>query len=399
MAIFSVQMAWSQEAYRLGPGDRIALRVLSWDRIELQFVEFNALGGEYAVGPDGYLMVPAAGRFEAAGLTVEEIADEVTDRLESGLGLADAPSASVEVVGFRPVYLLGDVAQPGPIEFAPGLTVQQAVALAGGTRQVFDNGPEGMAAALRAVGTLRELGQTLVRQQVRAARLQAERDGAETFAQPSPMDHFGDGTSTETVYELERSLFESRREAQKRALAALDSTRSVLETEIANLEEKLSGQARQVAIVKESVGNMESLVDRGLATSPTFVSLQRQLIDLENRELDTETNVFRARQAISELESDRVELEAGRQLEVLRELQNSEAEIQQTLARQDTVRQLLVGSQALLDEASRFPEVLISYRVTRTEGGLSRQMDAAAATVLKPSDVLEVTVSLPESAG
>ena len=145
----------SADAYRLGPGDQITVRIVVWDTIELDFTAYEELGGDYAVGSDGRILMPPIGPLPAAGKTVAELAETVTAELQNQLGLAKPPSASIEISGFRPVYILGDVNQPGPYDFAPGLNVQQALALAGGVETALDAGLDGQTTAIRLSGTLR----------------------------------------------------------------------------------------------------------------------------------------------------------------------------------------------------------------------------------------------------
>lgn len=391
--------ASASEGYAISAGDRIAMRVVSWDTIELQLVDLAPLSGDYVVGPAGRVMVPMLGSLEAAGLTLDALAETVTVRLQDRLGLADPPGVSIEIAAFRPVYMLGDVAQPGTYPFTPGLTVQQALALAGGLEELPLAGTDRGAAAIRAAGVLKELGIEMARTRIRAARLSAEMESAEDFVAPDVGGHPDGAAAVAAAGEHERRLFQSRRDAQQRALDALDANRRVLEAEIAGLEEQLAGQDRQIALTAESVGNLESLVERGLARSPNFITMQRQLIDLENRKLDTETAVFRARQAIAELERDRVDIEAGRQLEVLRELQQAEADIERISARQATNRQLLAGAEALLFEEAGEGLVDVVYRITR-EGAEGQDVTTARpGTRLRPADVLEVTLEPAETGG
>lgn len=382
----------AQDAYRLNTGDRIAFRFVQWDTIELGFVEFDAVNGTYAVGSDGTIMFPLIGVVEVEGRSLTEVADSVSLDLQGRLGLVEPPSASLSIVGHRPIYVLGSVAAPGAYDFSPGLTVQQALALAGGLATVLDDRPGQEAAAVRAAGVLQEIAIDIARNQVRTARLRAEMDGANDFTIPEGVRHPDGPDTLKAVIEHERALFQSRREARTRALEAIDDSRTLLETEISTLEEKLAGLSRQVELLRESVGNMEALFERGLVRSPNLVAQQGQLINLENRQLDTETAVFRARQSIAELERERIDLEADRRLDILRELQRSETAIEQLSARQNMNRRLLLGAEALLVEAGEQLDIRTSYRITRPGPDGPQTRDAPPDARLGPADVIEVEV-------
>ena len=110
----------AQDAYRLNTGDRIAVRFVQWDTIELGFVEFDAVNGTYAVGSDGTIMFPLIGAVDVEGRSLAEVADSVSLNLQGRLGLVEPPSASLSIVGHRPVYVLGSVAAPAPMTSRPG---------------------------------------------------------------------------------------------------------------------------------------------------------------------------------------------------------------------------------------------------------------------------------------
>lgn len=108
-------------AYTLGIGDKIRVTVFGEDE----------LSGEYAVGPDGSLAMPLVGNIRASDRTPVELQAEIADKLSPEYILD--PRVSIDVLTFRPFYILGEVNKPGEYPFsADQLTVAQAVAVAGG---------------------------------------------------------------------------------------------------------------------------------------------------------------------------------------------------------------------------------------------------------------------------
>src|SRR6185312_8230874 len=85
-------------------------------------------------GPDGAVSLPFAGAVIAEDRTAVDFARQIGERLRQQMRLNYAPDTSVEIIQFRPVYVVGSVAQPGQFPYAPNLTVLQAVTLAGGLR-------------------------------------------------------------------------------------------------------------------------------------------------------------------------------------------------------------------------------------------------------------------------
>ena len=106
--------------YRLGPGDQI--RMLTYGE--------DALSEIFRVNAEGNISVPLLGDVRAAGLTTDQLASEVSHIL-SQRDLMKGAVIAVEVVAYRPIFVLGEVNKPGPYPYQPGMTAQQAVALAG----------------------------------------------------------------------------------------------------------------------------------------------------------------------------------------------------------------------------------------------------------------------------
>ena len=120
--------------YRIGPGDTIEVTALS----------IPTFKQEATVSTDGTVMVPLLGDVPAAGLTVAELrqslqkalpAKAVRQRNSEGkesIAVLEPDEIGVRISKYQPVYLSGDVTKQGEHPFHPGMTVRQAIALAGG---------------------------------------------------------------------------------------------------------------------------------------------------------------------------------------------------------------------------------------------------------------------------
>lgn len=107
-------------SYRLGPGDKLKISVYGQTEIN----------GEYLVDGTGNIAMPLIGLVRAAGLTVGEFRQDVTAKLSNGFFVN--PSVSVEVENYRPFYIIGEVNKPGEYPYVNGMSMLNAVALAGG---------------------------------------------------------------------------------------------------------------------------------------------------------------------------------------------------------------------------------------------------------------------------
>ncbi|MBN9589390.1 MAG: polysaccharide export protein [Alphaproteobacteria bacterium] len=106
--------------YRLAAGDKVHVAVFNEDN----------LSGDYTIGPGGRITLPLAGPVTAAGLTVPQLQVAVVKTLANGF--VQNPSVTVTAMDLRPYYILGEVNKPGKYDYAPDLTVMQAVATAEG---------------------------------------------------------------------------------------------------------------------------------------------------------------------------------------------------------------------------------------------------------------------------
>jgi len=116
----STQNATSATAYRLGSGDKVSVNV---------FGE-SELSGEFLVGDDGQVDLPLIGAVQATGQTVNEFQTAVVARYSQGY-LKD-PKVSISVLNYRPFFITGEVGNGGEYPYKAGLTIQDAVAIAGG---------------------------------------------------------------------------------------------------------------------------------------------------------------------------------------------------------------------------------------------------------------------------
>jgi polysaccharide export outer membrane protein len=116
----NMQSAAAREPYRLGPGDR--LRLIVYGEQELS--------GDFDVDGAGIVALPLVGPVHVGGATIAEASNNVADAYRKGY-LKD-PQVSIEVLNYRPFYILGEVRGPGSYPYVNGMTVLNAVALAGG---------------------------------------------------------------------------------------------------------------------------------------------------------------------------------------------------------------------------------------------------------------------------
>jgi polysaccharide export outer membrane protein len=106
--------------YQLDAGDRLRIQVFGQE----------GLTNSYIVDAAGYVSITLIGSVPARGLTTADLARRIAERLRNGY--IRNPHVSVEVEAYRPFFILGEVNAPGQYPYVPNMTVEAAVAIAGG---------------------------------------------------------------------------------------------------------------------------------------------------------------------------------------------------------------------------------------------------------------------------
>ena len=107
--------------YALGPSDQI--RVITYNEPQLT--------NTFTVGDNGSIAFPLIGTVQVAGMTADDTASTLSKSLVDKKLLRD-PSVSVQIIQYRPIFVLGEVNHPGQYPYQPGMTMLSGVALAGG---------------------------------------------------------------------------------------------------------------------------------------------------------------------------------------------------------------------------------------------------------------------------
>ena len=104
----------------LGPGDRIHITVYGQD----------LMTNDYLVDRDGSIALPLAGRVVIGGLVTADAEAAIRKTLNKGI-VVD-PNVTVDVIQYRPIYVIGEVNKPGAYDYTSNIVMINAVALAGG---------------------------------------------------------------------------------------------------------------------------------------------------------------------------------------------------------------------------------------------------------------------------
>jgi polysaccharide export outer membrane protein len=106
--------------YKLDAGDKLRIVVYGQE----------GLTNSYAISAGGTITMPLIGSVPARGQTPASLAANITGRLRNGF--IREPSVAVEIESYRPFFILGEVAAPGQYPYVPNMSVESAIAIAGG---------------------------------------------------------------------------------------------------------------------------------------------------------------------------------------------------------------------------------------------------------------------------
>lgn len=397
LAAFWVMLASAPDAiaqsYSLGPEDVVRINVVEWEDATGTYVATDWISGDYTVSVDGTISLPVVGGISVAGMSTAELDDLVAQGLMSSAGLLQLPIVTSQIAAYRPLYISGDVNNPGAFEWRPQLTASKAIALAGGVIRTRVDALDD-AAGFREISNLRSVQVEIVRFLAREARLQAELDELETINFPEDLFHPDGPEALERIKIEEQALLEIRRESTRRATESNEELIALHRTELASFEGKLGGLQSQLELTRQQVVDLEALVERGSVTANRLITVQRTLTELNAEELDLNTGIFRARQRISETQRDLLQLTDNRRNEVMTRLQDTRQRIELATKREEMLAGLATMSGVQPVDAS----FIMNLQVRRTIGEGVEIISIGPDDQLLPGDVFEIEMAL-EMAG
>ncbi len=398
--------ARATEVYHLGPGDHVEVKVSDFRPGTGEAYPWTAFTGgvaEFIVAADGRLSLPVVGELDAAGKSTADLEDTIAAKLKAKAGLTAKPDASVQVVKYRPFYVDGIVDKPGEYDYRPGLTVLQAVSVAGGLQRTTTDALLGFIKdSLTSRGDLRVLAADLASLRARRARLDAEIAGKDAIAFPDDLRAKGDDPDVARATHEEQLLFESRRTGLANQIDTIEKNKAFLRNEIASLGQKSDTIAAQLALMGKELDLVSGLVSKGLTAVPRQLELKQNIAQIESNQLDVQLAVVRANEDISKADRDIIDLKTTRRNDELTEAADVRVKLAETLEKMQT-------SQALIQEA----EVRATMETMATVDGyakpdyvLSRRNDKGQAEdvlvqgsdLVRPGDVVRVLMRLPDKA-
>ncbi|MQB41503.1 polysaccharide biosynthesis/export family protein [Rhizobium sp. ICMP 5592] len=398
IALFEILGISSARAddYVLGPQDKLKIRVFEWRPMAGSAVEWAPLTGEFVVSTAGNLSMPIIGTVPAAGMTLEQVSEIIGERLKTQVGMQKRPNASVEVAEYRPFFLTGLVTRPGRYSYSPGLTVVQALSMAGGTFGLIDPNLVGLQRdALVARGDLRTLEVERLSLLARQARLDAvtQDQPAITFA-PELTSRAGDATVDRMMRE-EQDLFDTRQRSLSTEIDALNQAKLLASNQIEALNSKAVSLAKQIELANKDVGTVSKLISQGLTVSSRELGANQNLAQLQSQNLDVALANLKARQDVAKADGDIADANNRYRVQALTEATEVRDRLASNREKTTTTRGLLENIQARAPAAAANMAADDSLRTLVTT--IDRIVDGTLRTIVVgdndpvlPGDVIRV---------
>lgn len=373
------------DAAELWPLTKVKLTVIQWVPVKGEFQSWDAVSGEYVIAGDGTVPLPVIGQVSTRGKTSEQVALEVATALKNRLGLLSVPDATIEVVSYPPVYVVGNVSTPGAFEFRPGMTVLQALASGGGQRR----GPAEQAEKrLQLVSDLHAADEALLRSRARFARLKAELSGAKTISFPAEVTSHPDTELAQSVMQEEQMILEARAREMQRQADSLKELADLLEREIDTLKARLVDLEQVIATAEQELSGVESLVKKGIATVSRRSDLERDVASYRFDRLTQTTAILRAEQALSQAKREAAGLLDARQTQDTLDLQTAQEKLGQLLLQQATSQRMLLNIDS--ESVGEGQTASLGFTIVRQGPDKLVELSADETTLLLPDDVLKV---------
>jgi polysaccharide biosynthesis/export protein ExoF len=387
-------IAADADPYHLGVADKIKVKVYEWRNTVGEIHEWASLNGDFSVGPGGAVSLPLIGSVPAAGHTIEELAILISARLQATVSMPKGPEVSVEILQYRPFYILGLVSRPGEYPYRPGMTVMQALALAGGIYRLEDPSLLQLRqSALTTQGDFTVLLGEYYKLLARRARLQAELDAKASIELPAELLSQKDDPKIAQMVAQEQMTFASHRAAYKSQSDALNKLRGLLNEEVTSLNGKIANEDKELGLLQGELVSVSSLVAKGLAVAPREFSARQNEIEMQGRRLDLDTAVLRASEEIDKTDQGLLDLANQYRKETLADLTQTESRLSEVSTRMKVAKAILQQDAvqgALPDNGSADRETL-HYTILRQDAESRLQkIEALETDLVQPDDTIKV---------
>jgi polysaccharide export outer membrane protein len=377
--------------YRLDIGDTLNVSVMG----------VPELRPHAKVDLDGEIALPLIGNIYVVGMSLAELRAKLKQLLPAKIIRQRTPDGRQELVGidpdeiivdiveYRPIYVNGDVAKPGEQAFRAGLTVRQAISLAGGydIMHFRMNNPFLESADLRA--EYNSLWTDFSKEQAHVWRLETELghepNGASKDDAKSPIPAY----VVAQIAEAEAEKLKLNEADNKKEKAYLQRELDESALQLASLLEDQQRERREIEADLTEIKKVRDLSAKGLVTTSRYAEERRSMLLSEIRVLQTNAQVAQVKREREELGRKLERVDDQRRMALLHDLEDAHVKLSQIRTRLEAVGEKLLYTGAVKSQLVRGTGSKPQIAIFRN--GPTRIV-ADGDTILLPGDVIDVAL-------
>jgi polysaccharide export outer membrane protein len=369
--------------------------------LELTAVGLPDLRQKIVIGPDGLAFFPLLGPVQVADSTLQQVRSKVQATLPQKVYRRRSPDGrddtivlspdeiNVVIAEYRPVYLNGDVGKPGEQPYRPGMTVHQAIAMAGGYEMMRFrmNNPFLEAADFRHELTALQLD--YARQTAYVQRLLAEIDEKASVE----MDTAAGEPQAPVVSSIQRAEAEQFRLRQgdtEKETAYLGAAIQSVKERTDKLVDQQSKERDGTAADLDEFGRVRDLMQRGTVPTTRVSDARRMALLSSTSLLQTGAMLGQAIRERQDLERRLQQLPDHKRMEQVRELETAQIDLAKLESRTHAVQQKLAYTGILRSQLAAGDNPKLT--IFRDNAGRRERIEAAESSLLEPGDLVEVAI-------
>lgn len=369
------------------------------DELEMDILDDSEPPQRYSVGSDGQVQLPLIGGITVENATIREARQKIRDTyVEREIFIA--PTIELSVANFRPIFVLGDVKNPGNYDFQPFLTAEQAVGLAGGPAISTNNEESRVLERRNLQGTLSSLDSELARLVSQYARLQAQINGRPEVRWVDVPEEVRPVINREifdalTPKENQIIALESQNRATQRRLIEDATTEASNRIELIDQREMVQSAALEA--MRTELERNRILVNRGLRTQSAVTQLDQEVARQEADLLRLREQRSAALVLLNDLEGDLMRLDTEWNRQLLDQSQTLWSDINMNRSQRASLEDRMKLLDQWMNAASGGnTQLFVEYQVRRRGRGGLEQLQLDPLDELVPGDLLAVTVKPPK---
>lgn len=370
------------------------------DELEMDILDDSDPPQRFSVGSDGQVQLPFIGGIAVENITLGQARDLIRNTyVEREIFVA--PTVELSVANFRPIFVLGDVRNPGNYDFQPFLTAEQAVGLAGGPAISTNNEEARVLERRNLQGALTGLDSDLARLVTQYARVQTQLAGRTEVRWTDVPD--------EVRPVIDRELFDTLKPKEDEIIALEERNRATRRrqiedavTEAANrialIDQREQVQSQALERIRGELDRNRILVTRGLKTQSSVTQYAQDVSRQEAALLELREQRSTALVKLNELQSELSQIDTEWHKQLLSQSQAYWSEINKLRSQRASLEdRTMLLEQWMTATNGTDTELLVEYRVRRRGRGGLQQIRLAPLDELVPGDLLVVTVKPPEA--